>query len=262
MNEINNYNYFYDKYLTKANVLIKNFFIKAKMEKRNFNYALEHLNSNLGFYSEDVIKNKKIKLLAQVFHNLKNNYEIDQEEQVLKNDFELHFKGFCTSFKQNYEYKKLIKEIAIIQVLETLKKLLSSNKKIFELMYIINDFTNFEIQDYGLILIENTEIYKSLSKNLKINTHGINKMESELEEINENKLSTTQKVLLIEKLMVSINWNSLSERKKAALISKIIDKNPTNVRLTLAKSGKKPSENTSQFNNDVLTVENLIKSLE
>jgi hypothetical protein len=93
------------------------------------------------------------------------------------------------------------------------------------------------------------------------NSYAKESKEKEIEEKSE-LLDGTQKVLLIEKLLKNaIKWENTDDRKKAYIISKIIDRNPDNIRKTLAKSDKKLSENTDKFKKDNALTDEIINKL-
>ncbi len=127
----------------------------------------------------------------------------------------------------------------------------------------MNEFENFEIKDYSPISLENSEIFKSL--NQKKYPDSYNSQNDNLPDEFEEKtkgLDSTQKILLIEKLIKNAHkWETTDERKKGFIISKIIDRNSDNIRKTLAKSDKKPSEYSEKFVNDIAIADEIINKL-
>jgi hypothetical protein len=269
MEHIDHYNYFHTKYYSKTELLIKNYLIKAKRLKLAFHWAIPQVQVSINEYLENLFKDEFLKKNAKVFRIMWNFYEIDEVEECLNYDMKQSFWLYDNSLtpndvikemeKFNYDFNKYVKGLAIHEVLSEIVKLLVVNSSVLEMHYRLNDFSTFEIKNYGLILLEDTEVYKSLSNRLNPLNDDIEDVTSE--NLKPNQLSSPQKTLLIEKLISSVDWRNLSERKKANFISIIIDKNATNIRNTLAKSDKKPSENKKEFNDDVTFIENLLKSM-
>lgn len=267
MEHIDHYNYFYTKYYSKTEFLIKKYLIKNKKFKLAFHYLNPKIQLIINEYLENLFKDETLKLSSMEFSSMWNFYESDEIQECLnyemKQIFFLHEKSRNGSISRteqfHYEYNKYVKKLALHEVLSEISKLLIINSSVLEMYYKLGDFSTYEIKDYGSMPLEDTEVYKTLSNRLYPIKDDIEDVTTE--NFNANQLTTTQKTLLLENIFVNVNWNTLSERKKSELISKIIDRNPTNIRGILAKLEKKPSENKENFNNDVLLIQNLIKSL-
>lgn len=267
MQHIDHYNYFYTKYYSKTESLIKKYLIKNKKFKLAFHYLNPKIQLFINDYLENIFKDETLKISSKEFRAMWNFYESDEIQECLnyemKQIFFLHEKSRngCISPTEQFhnEYNKYVKKLALHEVLSEITKLLNINSSVLEMYYKLGDFSIFEIKDYGSMPLEDTEVYKTLSDRLYPINDEIEYATTE--NFNANHLTTIQKTLLLEYLIVNVNWSNLSDRKKSKFISIIIDKNDTNIRGTLAKLEKKPSENKENFNSDVLFIENLIKSM-
>jgi hypothetical protein len=164
------YTDFYSKCYHRAEVLIKAFFIKRKSQKRVFGVSsnevihyltFEFIEKYPIFKSEDFVK------LHQMFCNRYRFYEIDQIQEILTNELKNEFDTITNSkLPINYNYIKLIKDIALIDAINEISRLLSNNNLLLGMMYKLNEFDNFEIREYKGIALEDTPIFKELHQKL------------------------------------------------------------------------------------------------
>lgn len=226
MQHIDNYNYFYTKYYSKAELLIKNYLLKNKKFKLNYHYSIPKIQNFINKYLEELFTDEKLKLNSKEFRKMWDFYECDKIEECLNYEMKqiffdnqrVHNRPITPTEQFEISYNRYVKELAIQEVLTEILYLLTANSSILEMQYKLNDFSKFDIRDYGLMRLEDTEIFKSLSNKLYPISDDT-KVET-TENVKENQLSTQQKTLLIEKFFVNVNWSNLSERKKSTFIAK------------------------------------------
>lgn len=260
MEYIDHYNYFYSKYISKSEVLIKNNFLKFKIKKYRFEWALQNIKSYAEKDHKPKFKNEPFENFNKFFITKKAIYDFENQiEEILKNEYEQHFYAANLALETQYDYIKLIKETAVNEAYNEVLRLLSTNSQLYEMMYNLNDFSEFKLIDYSPISLEDTNIFKLLHCKIYPQIDEVDSIE--IDNIDENKLNTTQKVLLIEMLITGGTWNDISERSKSKLISKIIERNDTNIRAILSKSAQPLSKNTDGFKSDCYNIQSLINLL-
>lgn len=161
---------FYSKYCHKVEVLIKAFFIKRKSQKRTFN---DTYNTVIMYLSNEVNKkhifekNQSLKELYLLFGKRYSFYEINEEQEIFENELKTAFNKIdLSSLPINYNYIKLIKDIAIVEAINEISRLLSNNNRLFDMMYKLNEFDDFEIKQYKGIALDDTPVFKELHQKL------------------------------------------------------------------------------------------------
>jgi len=159
---------FYTKYFDKAELLIKHFFVKRKSRNRTYG---DTLNSIRLYLSNDfkgtfeIEKNQILKELHILFNKRYNFYEANEEQEIFTNELKEAFdKIDFSKLPKDYNFIKLIKSIAIIEVVNEISRLLSNNSRLFEMMYQLNEFDDFEIRYHRGLLLDHTPIFKKLHK--------------------------------------------------------------------------------------------------
>ena len=164
------YQEFYSKYYNKAEILVKNLLIKSKSKDKNFGVPYKQVNN----YLSDTLKKKynlyendKLTELYQIFDQRYREYEKDEIQKIFANEIEIAFSKIETlELPTNYTYFKLIKEIAIIEIINELHRLWSNNSRLIEMYYKLNNFDEFELREYRGVSIENYPVYKKLHQKL------------------------------------------------------------------------------------------------
>jgi hypothetical protein len=162
----NIYESFYSNYYTKAEFLIKSFLIKRKSQKKTFGITINEVKnyfSNKIINNHNLYKNENLQNLHQTFYRRYSIYEIDHVQEIFANDIKNEFDKINTAeLPTNYNYTKFIKEIAIIEVVNEILRLLSINSQLLEMFYSANVFDNFEIREHRGIALEHYPVYKKL----------------------------------------------------------------------------------------------------
>ena len=161
------YQDFYLKYYSKVENLIKNFLIKRHSEKRTFLYSYNEviffLNKN--FKNRCVSYNNES--LYKTFRDSLSSYSVDLIQGVFSNEVKAEFdKINILELPANYNYSKLIKEIALIEVENDISRLLSNNYRLLDMFYKLNKFEEFEIKEYKGLCLEDTPIFIKLHSEL------------------------------------------------------------------------------------------------
>lgn len=160
------YQDFYSRYYDKAELLTKRFFLKHKSKKKTFgdahNIVTYYLSTD--FINKHHLKENKVLTDAhRIFERRYTIYETDQIQEIFANEIKTDFEEYDPSkLPFDYNYIKLVKEIAILEVAKEIRRLLSNNSRLLEMMYQLNDFDDFEIRKYDGISLENTPIFKKL----------------------------------------------------------------------------------------------------
>lgn len=150
-----------DAYL-KAHVEVENY-IKTFLtdEKNAINYFSENFNcitTKLGkeYDEEKFRKTEPFEGLYVEFYRGKQNITKDK----INNSFHLKVLPLFNEKKEltDYTFEQLIKEIAIFEAKREALRIFSNNRILFEMIYVSEDYSRFEIKDYDQVL-ENTEIF-------------------------------------------------------------------------------------------------------
>lgn len=142
---------------------------------------IEYANQNLAFTfacntiseilldkcSNNIIStNNTLNILFSFFKTSMSKYSKDH----LKSSFEKDTYTKYNSLDQNdlplgYSFKNFIKDLAYFMSINEINRLFSNNSSLFQMMYTLNDFKNFEIRTYNIDL-EDTPNYISLRQTL------------------------------------------------------------------------------------------------
>lgn len=170
MNYENIYESFYSKYYSKAEGLIKNFFIKRQSQKRTFGSSYNeviHYLSNDFKNRYNLYKNENLENSYRIFCRRQSIYFIDDVQEIFENDIKVEFDRINVSeLPANYTYLKFIKEIALIEAIREISRLLSNNSVLLTMFYKLNEFDDFEIREYRRLPLEDYPIYRKLHSKL------------------------------------------------------------------------------------------------
>lgn len=165
-NEI--YNDFYNKTYLDTEQEIKKELIKAKSESRSFTSILNEINKKLEKHISvnEIITNVKLSHLDKIFQeNLveysENNIALSLKKHVYPEFLKINVAELAT----NYSFKNFLYSLGSIKALKVVALVFSNNSKLFEMMFILNDFSGFEIKEYHMIL-NYTPLFKELHNRL------------------------------------------------------------------------------------------------
>ncbi|MBN8643121.1 MAG: hypothetical protein J0L86_15020 [Flavobacteriales bacterium] len=264
------YSYFYEKWYCKFENAIKEYLIECKNNDIKLGSAINDLKQTYIQEFADKIKlnqNDLLKELYNLFIKRFSDYEKNEINRVFENKILKNFESLNRSeLPKNYTIKQLLFDFIKVDVVKEIQRLLQNNNSLLQMFYKANDFSEFEIRDHRGISIEDYPIYKKLHKRLYPEYYETAVEDSdslnETLDIEESKLSSKQKVLLIEKLILNAEkWQSSSERKRSEILSKITGTNSDNIRKTLAMEDEKPSTYSKEFINDIKIVEKIFNQL-
>lgn len=160
------YQDFYSKYYNKAEFLIKQFLIKKQNQNKIFSTTINEVNNYLNDYSINkclISKNENLKKLHHFFDNRYRIYSNNQVQEIFSNEIKTDFdKLKASELPKNCNYVTLVKEIALLEALNEISRLLSNNARLLEMMYKLNKFEAFEIKTNGNLALEDYPIYKQL----------------------------------------------------------------------------------------------------
>jgi hypothetical protein len=164
------YQDFYSKYYDKAEFFAKRFFIKRHSQKKTYltvlNEATFFLNDNYICVS-NIHTNENLRKLHRIFCNRYSIYAVNQIQEIFENEIKIGFdKLKISELPKNYNYNLFIKEITLFEALKEISRLLSNYSRLFEMMYKLNDFDDFEIRTQGNLSVEDFPVYKKLSLQL------------------------------------------------------------------------------------------------
>ena len=170
MNNKQEYEYFYNKYYSHFEKLIKRFLIVEKNKKKNGNFVYNELVNylSIAFHNKiDLTTNLNLKNFLSIFEKGIIKYEDDQINLVFENEIKPNFDKIGLSvLPLSYTIRKLLIEIALVNIANEISRLLQSNRNLFNLFYAIGEFKEFEIKEYAGLSVEDTEIFKSLNQQL------------------------------------------------------------------------------------------------
>lgn len=162
----NIYTDFYCNYYDKTEVLVKHYFEKCKSKNRAFGVSSNEINHYLNFSFIEkypFFKNENFVKLYRLFSNRHSYYEANSIQEIFENEIKTEFDRIdLSNLPTNYNYIKLIKDIAIIDVANEISRLLSNNNRLFNMMYDLNNFADFEIREYRGLSLEDYPVYKKL----------------------------------------------------------------------------------------------------
>ena len=175
------YDDYYSKYYDKAEFFAKRFFIKRQSQNKTYltvlNEATFFLNDNYICVS-NIHTNEDLRKLHRIFCNRYGIYVVNQIQEIFENEIKIGFDKLKIS-ELPKNYKLFIKEIALFEALNEISRLLSNYSRLFEMMYKLNDFDDFEIRTQGNLSVEDFPVYKRLKlklypeeKEINIGLHG------------------------------------------------------------------------------------------
>jgi hypothetical protein len=164
------YEDFYLRYYAKVESLIKSFFIKRHSQKKTFGNSINeviHYSYNDLINQHNLYKNENLKNLHRIFCKRHSIYFIDQVKEIFENEIKTEFDKIDVSeLPSNYNYPKFIKEVALIEVINEISRLLSVNQQLLKMVYDLNEFDEFEIRRNGNLAVEDFPIYRKLAAKL------------------------------------------------------------------------------------------------
>ena len=231
------YQDFYLKYYSKAEILIKNFLIKRHSEKRIFNYSINEVM----FYLDKNFRNRFIsynnEILYQTFLESRRFYSIDVIQEVFNNEVKAEFdKINILELPANYNYSKLIKEIALIEVENDIRRLLSKNYNLLDMFYKLNKFDEFEIKEYKGLYLEDTQIFIKLHSELYPESYDHSK-EKNTTDVFLGKSTNERAIELFDYLIENYRENETTSVKYVNILHYL--KNDTNKELYIFKISQK-----------------------
>lgn len=264
------YSYYYEKWYCKFENSIKDYFIECKNNDIKLGSAINDLKQiHIQEFANKIKLNQSdlLKELYNVFIKRFSDYEKNEINRVFEKKILKNFESLNRSeLPKNYTIKQLLFDFIKVDVVKEIQRLLQNNSSLLQMFYDVNDFSEFEIRDHRGIRIEDYPIYKKLYKRLYPEYYQKydedNDSLDETLDIEGNKLSSKQIVLLIEKLILNAEkWQSASERKKSEILSKITGTNSDNIRKTLAMGNEKASTYSKEFIYDIEIVEKIFNQL-
>jgi hypothetical protein len=213
----------YDKTFYEVQGKIKEALIKAKSESRTFNFTLNAIiNSNQELINKNLIKsNKSLSLLELNYKKSLNNYSENAIELALKNDiYPEYLKLNGDELPPNYIFQNFVFDLGALYGLTEVDRLFSNHSRLFEMMFKLNDFSDFEIKEFEIEL-DNTHIFKKLHKRLYPQSKSVikaQKTEVSISDIDPKftLLNNDEKILLIH-----IIYNAFFKKNKIDNHSKI-----------------------------------------
>lgn len=213
----------YDKTFYEVQGKIKEALINAKSESRTFNFALNAIiNSNQELINKNLIKsNKSLSLLELNYKKSLNNYSENAIELALKNDiYPEYLKLNGDELPPNYIFQNFVFDLGALYGLTEVDRLFSNHSRLFEMMFELNDFSDFEIKEFEIEL-DNTHIFKKLHKRLYPQSKSVikaQKTEVSISDIDPKftLLNNDEKILLIH-----IIYNAFFKNNKIDNHSKI-----------------------------------------
>lgn len=172
------YQCYYSRYYYKAEFFAKRFFIKRQSQNKTY---LTVLNETTFFLNDNYIcisnihTNENLRKLHHIFSNRYSIYTVNQIQEIFENEVKIGYNKLKISeLPKNYNYKLFIKEIALFEALNEISRLLSNYSRLFEMMYKLNDFDDFEIRTQGNLSVEDFPVYKRLKLKLYPEENEIN----------------------------------------------------------------------------------------
>lgn len=160
----------YSKSFDRIESLIKNFFIKRRSQKRFFVNSINEVTQNFipDFKKKNIVyNNENLKALNQIFYNRHSAYFVDATNEILENEIKSKFdKIIISELPANYNYEKFIKEIALVEAVKEISRLLMVNSRLLSMFYEGNKFDEFEIRVQGNLSLDDYPIFKKLHREL------------------------------------------------------------------------------------------------
>jgi hypothetical protein len=154
----------YSKSFDRIESLIKNFFIKRRSQKRFFVDSINEVTQYFipAFKKKNIIyNNENLKALNEIFYNRHSAYFVDATKEILENKIKSEFdKIKVAELPANYNYEKFIKEMALIEAVKEISRLLMVNSRLLSMFYEENKFEEFEVRDYVNSTLDASPIFR------------------------------------------------------------------------------------------------------
>jgi hypothetical protein len=228
---------FYSKYYIKIELLIKRFFIKRQNQKKvffnSYNEVFHYLGNDF-VNKHSIFNNEELEKLYQIFSKRHSIYSSDEVQEIFENEIRVEYdKIKLSELPVNYNYIKFIKEIALVEVENEISRLLSTNSRLLEMFYKLNDFDEFEIRRNGNLAVEDFPIYRKLAAKLYPET------DTSFVQNDVLKIIKTEEVALYDTVCNPNHWNE----RTFELFNYLID--------NYEKNGKVKFINIYKFINDL-----------
>lgn len=163
------YEDFYSKYYIKTELFVKLYFTKCKGDSRAFGYTINNVRvyiTNTVQKKHIILNNKSLENLHHIFSTRFSHYETDEIKKIFANEIKTAFdKIKKTDLPKDYNYAKFIKDVASLEIMNEILRLLQNNSGLFERFYQLNDYQKFEIKEYG-DLLNRTAIFIELDSRI------------------------------------------------------------------------------------------------
>lgn len=162
------YQSYYNRYYNEFEKNVKQRFIIHKSLKTTFgevmNGLLDCLDNAIP-YRTVIKKHIELEALFIVFGKRRKLYEEDEIDEIFKNILVEKFEDFnILSVTQKYSLCDFLREIAFLNVVHEIKRLLQINSRLFEMIYKAKMFNEFEIKEYSPIGLEQSVLFKKLNE--------------------------------------------------------------------------------------------------
>ena len=194
----------FDKTFNEVQSKIKEELIKAKSEFRTFNFAFNSIiKNNQELINKSLIRSdNSLIILEAKYKKSLSSYSENRVELALKNDvYPEYIKLNADELPSNYSFQNFVFDLAALYGLTEVDRLFSNQSRLFEMMFELNDFTNFEIKEYDTVL-DNTKLFKKLQQRLYPEIKNAGKVKKYVEQTSpiDSKftlLTNEEKILLL-----------------------------------------------------------------
>jgi hypothetical protein len=235
----------YDNNYIVQKKIIENELIKFKEKSKGFTFAHDTISQSIYVKIEISIisKNSTLSDLLHHFKASRSNYSQEFTRLSLENEtydkYNLLDKG---DLPADYSFELFTRDLALLMSATEINRLFSNHSNLFQMMYELNNFKNFEINHYDNIALEDTPLFKKLHKTLYPNqylkivkaTGEIRTSKYEDVDYEIGKFSTDEKILLLHICQKSCHKIPITEYSKIMLIANNIN----DFRLFIEEPGK------------------------
>lgn len=223
MDYLDIYNKNYSSAFSKAEEMIKQKLIACKEEKRDATFALNQSRGFLESYNQNSIiaKNRSLTNLESVFQQSLGYYSEDRILRTLKNEItQFYNKLTSDDLPENYSFLIMIADLADYRGTKEVLRLFQNQFTLYQMMYELNDFNQFKIEDYGNINYQDTPLFKELKNRRYPNQKSVTKNKTHNESSSLLLVSTYPDMspYPYEIQNESNNENLLTEEETAILI--------------------------------------------
>lgn len=224
----------YDNNYTVEQNLIKNELITYKEKNREFTFAHNAISKSIYEKNEMNIINKNSSL-RELYHHFiasRSGYSEDFTRLSLENEaIEKYNSIDSIDLPSEYSFKLFTRDLALLMSATEINRLFSNHRSLFEMMYELNNFKNFEIKTYDNIAIEDTQLFQKLHKKLYPNqylklvkaTGEIQTSKYEDVEFEISKFTIDEKIFLLHVCQKSFATLAMTEFSKLMLITNNIN---------------------------------------